>query len=128
MLFYFSQEIVVTFISLRLRCLILTVFQLISISVGVQLDIATKGLEKSELNVFEPFKCMTSLKNKIEQRIKDNYFGNAIRQLLKSLPQPKQNKITGELFDFYTNVSCYLEKRYNFTKIIHIQSYVTSFQ
>ncbi|KAJ4430153.1 hypothetical protein ANN_22363 [Periplaneta americana] len=69
--------------------------------IGQQLDIASKALEKSEFSVFESFGCVTSLKIKIEQRIKDNYFGNATRQLLKSLTQLKQNKITGDWRKLY---------------------------
>lgn len=86
------------------------------VNVGEVLDATAKALEKTDLSVLESFKCMASIRNKIQLRKKDHFFGNATNQLLKSLSQLKQNNISGEFCKFYENILCYLEQRYDFTE------------
>lgn len=55
------------------------------------------------------------MKNKIELSIKDKYFGNYVKQILKSLPERSQKKISNEICNFYNSVINYLERKCGFS-------------
>ena len=62
------------------------------------------------MSILETFKSMSTIKDKLNQRIEDQYFGSTARQLLRTLPMNKQNKIVRGLCDFYLNLLKYLDK------------------
>jgi hypothetical protein len=69
-----------------------------------------KFLEKGDLSIIDSYKSMTMIKNKINQRIQDQYLGNSAKHFFKTLPQCKQENIVDECCDFYSNLLQYLEK------------------
>jgi hypothetical protein len=81
------------------------------VNVGELLDVTTKILQKSDLSIMDSYKSMTMIRNKINQRIQDQYFGNSAKQFLKKLPQCKQKKIVDECCDFYSNLLQCLGKK-----------------
>lgn len=56
-------------------------------NIGQQLGVDAKNLEKQDISIFESDKTIVCLKNKIELRIKDKYFENSVKQILKLLTE-----------------------------------------
>lgn len=52
-------------------------------NIGQQLGIDAKHFKKQDISIFESAKTIVHLKNKIEVRIKDKYFENSVKQILK---------------------------------------------
>jgi hypothetical protein len=62
------------------------------VNVGELLHVTTKILEKSDVSIMDSYKSMTMIRNKINQRIQDQYFGNSAKQFLKKItPMQTEN-------------------------------------
>jgi hypothetical protein len=56
------------------------------VNVGELVDVTTKILEKSDLSITDSYKSMTMIRNKVNQRIQDQYFGNSAKLFEKVTP------------------------------------------
>lgn len=73
------------------------------------LTLESKSLSSSELH-----EVMVDLKNKLEVRIKDHFFGSQARNLLKTLKATQQKKFIEEATNVYKRALEYIEKYYKF--------------
>lgn len=73
-------------------------------------------LEKADLLCFEVFNILKYLKEKISQRINDNFFGFLATNILKTFSPCEQNKIKESFLEFYKNIAKYLDSKYDFSE------------
>lgn len=71
-------------------------------------------LEKNDLSAIELHDVMKNLKDKLESRIKDNFFGAKARGYIKNFSPAEQKKFTAEAIDCYKRTLAYIQKYYNF--------------
>jgi len=94
--------------------------ELYSYFVHHYINLMTKSLlsiEKNNLTCIELDEIMRSLKQKLEMRIKDKFFGSMVNSALKYIG--KENEFINEAIQVYEKTLNYLEKWYDYDKSIY---------
>ena len=76
---------------------------------------AVLDVEGNETTVCELFDIMTNLKLKLEQRLKDRFFGFETSTLLQKFPPAQAAAIENYLLKFYERATAYLKKWFDFS-------------
>lgn len=74
-----------------------------------------KKIESDSLSIIEMHAEMHGIREKMEQRLKDNFFGSQARQITSGLSTYKES-IENDFRQFYTNFIEYLTPRYDFSE------------
>lgn len=71
-------------------------------------------LEKEDISSTELHDVMFITKEKLELRLRDNFFGAKVRSSMKNLSQYSQKKFTNEAREVYSRALSYIQKYYDF--------------
>lgn len=74
-----------------------------------------EALEAKSFSITSVFKVMTELKQKLERRMKDRFFGFAVNTKLKQLPSCQSKKCEADFLLFYERAKKYISERYDFS-------------
>lgn len=72
-------------------------------------------VEGNETTVCELFNVMTNIKLKLEQRLKDHFFGFETSTILQKFPTTQATAIENDLLNFYDKAVTYLNKWFDFS-------------
>lgn len=74
-----------------------------------------QALEAKSFSITSVFQVMTELKQKLERRGKDRFFGFAVNTKLKQLTPCQSKKCEGDFLSFYERAQKYVSDRYDFS-------------
>jgi hypothetical protein len=81
---------------------------------NVLFDVQKKSLElqRHYISIVDLSRIITSLLTKLNDRLKQNYFGYQTKILLNSLADPDRKRLNQSFIDYLTSVIKYIEKYY----------------
>lgn len=85
-------------------------------NVMFSIETTMKKIESDSLSIVEMHAEMHGICEKMEQRLKDNFFGSQARQITSGLSTDAKETIENDFRQFYTNFIEYLTKRYDFSE------------
>ncbi len=96
----------------------------------VLFEIHKKNLElqRSYTTLVDLYRIITSIKNKLQERIDSNFFGAACRYRLARLPPDMQNKLKTSFIKFLRAIICYIDSYFNQNIILYQTISYFSFQ
>ncbi|KAK0155368.1 hypothetical protein N1851_002272 [Merluccius polli] len=74
-----------------------------------------EALEAKSFSITSFFKVKTELKQKLERRMKDRFFGFTVNSKLKQLPPCQSKKCEADFLSFYERAKKYISDRYDFS-------------
>lgn len=75
-----------------------------------------EALEAKSFSITSVFKVMTELKQKLERRLKDRFFGFIVNSKLKQLSPNQAKKCEMDFLGFYERAKKYISERYDFSE------------
>jgi len=72
-------------------------------------------LERDDLIAVEVYEIMVSVRDKLEQRQADHFFGFEVGKAIKKMPAQQARKIESEFLGFYRKAVVYLEQWFDFS-------------
>ncbi len=69
-------------------------------------------MQRHYISIVDLSRIITSLLNKLNDRLKQNYFGYQTKILLNSLADPDRKRLNQSFIDYLTSVIKYIEKYY----------------
>lgn len=79
-------------------------------------EVTMKKIESDILSVVEMHTEMHGIREKIEQRIKDKFFGSQARDIMRGLTADANESLKTDFLQFYNNFIGYLLSRYDFSE------------
>lgn len=82
---------------------------------NVLFDVQKKSLElqRHYISIVDLSRIVTSLLSKLNDRLKQNFFGYQTKILLNSLPDPDRKKLNQSFIDYVSSIIKYIEKYYD---------------